>query len=117
MLHSFVIKSKLSLQVGFWRFKMMAMPGKETKKQRIHKYRRLIELLEILERKATPAHYRRFFYCCSALMASNLASKEVKILGNFLDLLDTNMINSVKTLKCDSMALNGSTVMRKLAKN
>ena len=117
LLHNFVIKSKMSTQVGFWRFKMMALPMKLSKKQRIHQYTRLIELLEIIEKKSLPTHYRRFFYNCSSMLAKGVASHQVKVLAKFTDVLDSIMINKVNDLKWDSFVLNSSTIMKKLARN
>merc|ERR1712072_535180 len=109
------VKNKISSQVALWRFKFLAQPFKQRRKNIQSFAGELASIIDNIERRSSENSikfaFSRMFR--DAIEAKNAGQN--KIVGQFIDILDENLMMNMRDLREDTGLLNQEGIFKKMA--
>merc|ERR1712072_1472048 len=109
------VKNKISSQVALWRFKFLAQPFKQRRKNVLSFAGELASIVDNIERRSSENSLKFAF---SRMLREAMELKNAgqnKILSQFIDVLDENFATNMGELRANSELLNQEGIFKKMA--
>merc|ERR1712072_1361249 len=109
------VKNKISSQVALWRFKFLAQPFKQRRKNVLSFAGELASIVDNIERRSSENSLKFAF---SRMLREAMENKNAgtnKVLSQFVDILDENFATNMGELRANSELLNQEGIFKKMA--
>merc|ERR1712178_511308 len=113
---NFALKSKVSVQVAFWRFKKIAAPFKKKRKDYMRFMEKIINLVEIMEHRQKARLHRSAFYRIRLRSEMKQIMSDIGSLANFSNVVDTTHAANYHQVKADSNLLSKQDIFQRMVK-
>merc|ERR1712232_394166 len=109
------VKNKISSQVALWRFKFLAQPFKQRRKNIQNFAGELASIVDNIERRSSSNSIKFAFSKLLREAMENKNSGQNKLISQFVDILDENYIMNMRDLRDDTNLLNQEGIFKKMA--
>jgi len=113
---NFALKSKVSVQVAFWRFKKIAAPFKKKRKHYVLFMEKIINLVEIMEHRQKARLHRSAFYKIRLRQEMKQIMDDIGSLANLSNVMDTRQAANFNEVKTDSNLLSKQDIFQRMIK-
>merc|ERR1712151_34016 len=113
---NFALKSKVSVQVAFWRFKKIAAPFKKKRKHYVRFMEKIINLVEIMEHRQKARLHRSAFYRIRLRSEMKQIMNDIGSLANLTNVIDTRHAANYHQVKADSNLLSKQDIFQRMIK-
>jgi len=110
MCHKFLIKSKISVQVSFWRFKWLT---RDSEGKIAGKYAKIIAFLGRKEDREDTIGKKSFLSIMKYIIDINKHSRMYKSLDNFSSMIEKTLMKNIQGILKDSEMFSNSEMMIK----
>ena len=110
----FAVKSKVSVQVAFWRFKRMAAPFKKKRKHYEGFMQKVMSLMEIMEHRQKARLHRTAFYRIKLRGEIQRIVKDLSSLQNLGGIIESNTVANYTSLKSDTNLLANKDIFKRM---
>merc|ERR1712151_695094 len=113
---NFALKSKVSVQVAFWRFKKIAAPFKKKRKHYVRFMEKIINLVEIMEHRQKARLHRSAFYRIRLRSEMKQIMDDIGSLANLTNVIDTRHAANYHQVKADTNMLSKQDIFQRMVK-
>jgi hypothetical protein len=114
VLTSFAIKSQLSTQIAFWRFKWLAAPGKKKRRFYQQGMETIMDFVEVIETRQRARVIRNSFFRIRLQSECKKMVREFKASHALNDLLNIRTSSNYNSLKSDTGILGQSDIFQRM---
>merc|ERR1712072_147576 len=109
------VKNKISSQVALWRFKFLAQPFKQRRKNVLSFAGELASIVDNIEKRSSQNSIKFAFSRMLREAMENKNSGQNKLISQFVDILDENLTMNMRDLRDDTQLLNQEGIFKKMA--